>query len=738
MKAVRVGSRRRRDRGARVVVTAGGVTIIASVLGILVFLLVQVLPLLQSAKVAVREPIPAPDVAPLAVLCDEQRTHFAVLGADGVVRVVRQSDGVVDGAIVLEQPLLTLPPADGAPPRIVSGGLLLGQPGFTLTTSDGRALYVTVRFETTWEAERKLIRPVIDAPVEVEVDPGHMAVRACAASARDRSTALVATRADGSLLLVERLAEENAFSGELTVSTQQRTLASPAPIDQLVIDSRRENVFGATRDGRLLWWNLLDRRASEPTVTAVGAPITALALLIGDQSLVVGQADGGLSVWYRIAPEGGRVRLVRTHELPPLPTAIRHLAASWRDRTFAAQDESGELGLYYSTSSRVLWRGQSPLGDASALALAPKNNGALLAASGTLAQLDIESHHPEAGLRAFFGKVWYEGYPEPAHIWQSSSGSNEAEAKLGLAPLLFGTLKATLFSLLFAVPLALLAAMYTSQLMHWKIRRYVKPAVEIMASLPSVVLGFLAGLWLAPRLTTVFLALPLFLLFAPVATIAAGRLGERLPARWRRGVPEGFAAIGFIGVLALVLGAALALSRPLERALFDGDFVAWMRGVLGVTYDSKNCIVLGLAMGIAVIPIIFAIAEDAFSNVPRSLVSASLALGADRWYTVTRVVLPTASPGLFSAVMVGFGRAVGETMIVVMASGNTPIIDWNLFNGLRSLSANIATEIPEAPEGGTLYRTLFLAALLLFAVTFTVNTAAELVRQHLRERYARL
>ena len=160
---------------------------------------------------------------------------------------------------------------------------------------------------------------------------------------------------------------------------------------------------------------------------------------------------------------------------------------------------------------------------------------------------------------------------------------------------------------------------------------------------------------------------------------------------------------------------------------------------LGLTYDQRNCLVVGLAMGFAVIPIIFTIAEDAFSNVPASLTAASLALGASRWQTAVRVVvLPTASPGVFSAVMIGFGRAVGETMIVLMATGNTPIMDWSIFNGMRTLSANIAVEIPEAPYGGTLYRVLFLSAALLFVLTFVVNTAAELIRQRLRERYKAL
>jgi phosphate transport system permease protein len=161
----------------------------------------------------------------------------------------------------------------------------------------------------------------------------------------------------------------------------------------------------------------------------------------------------------------------------------------------------------------------------------------------------------------------------------------------------------------------------------------------------------------------------------------------------------------------------------------------WLQNTWGLTYDQRNCLVVGIAMGFAVIPIIFTISEDAFSSVPSSLSAASLALGASRWQTAVRVVLPTASPGVFSAVMVGFGRAVGETMIVLMATGNTPVMDWSLFNGIRTLSANIAVEIPEAPYGGTLYRTLFLAAALLFVMTFVVNTIAEIIRQRLRDRY---
>ena len=193
--------------------------------------------------------------------------------------------------------------------------------------------------------------------------------------------------------------------------------------------------------------------------------------------------------------------------------------------------------------------------------------------------------------------------------------------------------------------------------------------------------------------------------------VRAGALGGR--RRWPSGWP--------------------ARSKPDSSAATSGSGCS--QGPLGMRYDQRNNIIIAFGLGFTVIPIIFSIAEDSLSNVPYSMTAASMALGASRWQTLWRVVLPSASPGIFAAIMIGFGRAVGETMIVLMATGNTPILDWSPLNGMRTLSANIAVEIPEAPVGGTLYRVLFLCAVLLFLLTFTVNTAAELVRQHLRKRF---
>jgi phosphate transport system permease protein len=418
--------------------------------------------------------------------------------------------------------------------------------------------------------------------------------------------------------------------------------------------------------------------------------------------------------------------------------AVVALTPSPRNKGFAALDQNGGMGLFHSTSHRVLWTGQAQVPRPAALSFSPKADGLILTGPDQVADLDFHNPHPEISIRALLGKVWYEGYEEPDLTWQSSSGTDDFEPKLSLVPLLVGSLKGTFYSLFLAIPLGVLGAMYASQFMHPSLRGVVKPAVEVMAALPSVVLGFLAGLWLAPRLEEVLGSMILLAFALPATAILTGLLFSQMPARIRNRIPVGMEAILTIVTLAIAGYVCMRLTVPFEQLLFGGPMKIWITETVGLPFDQRNAVVVGLGMGFAVIPIIFSVAEDAFTNVPRHLVAGSLALGANRWQTVTRVVLPTASPGVFSAIIIGFGRAVGETMIVLMATGNTPIMDWNPFNGFRTLSANIAVEIPEAPHGGTLYRTLFLAALLLFILTFAVNTVAELVRTHLRKRYANL
>jgi len=359
-----------------------------------------------------------------------------------------------------------------------------------------------------------------------------------------------------------------------------------------------------------------------------------------------------------------------------------------------------------------------------------------LTSEGKLVRWKLEDRYPEASWSTFFGKIWYEGATEPAYTWQSSSGSDEFEAKYSLVPLFYGTVKGTFYALIFALPIALLSAIYVSQFLRPEYRNIVKPVMEIMASLPSVVLGFLAGLWLAPLVDTHLISIFCVILILAPLGLLVGAIWAGLPQPWRRQVKPGLEFVWFLPILAIFVTLAWQLGPWVESLLFtvkEGqtgaaivDFREWWRQVSTLGYDARNCLVVGFAMGFAVIPLIFTIAEDALSNVPQSLVSGSLALGASRWQTVWKVVLPTALSGIISAVMIGFGRAIGETMIVLMVC-SASVMSWSVFDSARSITTTIAAEMAEAVSGGPHYRILFMLGALLFAATFVSNMIGDFV-----------
>ncbi len=483
-------------------------------------------------------------------------------------------------------------------------------------------------------------------------------------------------------------------------------------------------------------------------------PVMQMALLLGDVTALFTDDQGRLRFFQLHIPEGSPHRVfVRTAEMRPLSGTIEWLAPSPRHKTLLAGNRE-QLALIHATTGKIRLRLKPDAPIARGFFDARGARLALLDASGALRFHQLEDPHPEAGWRAFFGKVWYEGHGTPKWMWQSTGGGDDYEPKLSLVPLLIGSLKGTLYALLFSIPIALLAAIYSSQFLGMRMRGYVKPVMEIMASLPSVVLGFLAALWLAPLIEDRVPSLLLMTLAMPVTALLAGTLWKHVPPRLRHRAPAGFESWLLAPLLLAALCSAWQFGPLLEKTFFvatlgDGtrvaDFRLWWPEATGLPFDQRNSLVVGFMMGFAVIPVIFTIAEDALSNVPASLTSAAEALGASRWQVVRTVVLPVASAGIFSALIIGFGRAIGETMIVVMATGNTPIMDesgrlifgshWNLFDGMRTLSANIAVELPEAAQNSTHYRTLFLGALLLFLITFVLNTAAEILRHRLRQKF---
>ena len=724
----RLRRRRRADRAAGWLVRAGGAAIVLSIFGILGFIVAQVLPLFRPARVERVESIGTAVGEPRGLLSDPWAAHVVEVDGDGRLSVVR----VDDGALVAEASPL------GAGVRPTAVALARARDEVALGTAEGGVAIAVVAWDAHFEAGVRRVQPRIEVLETVAALPG-VSIGAVALQSLASGRLLAVASPAGEVALLRLVREENAFTGEVTSRIERQNLAATGEVVRLELDDAGRRLYGVRHDQALVWWELDAPDAAPAHVVEAGGrgAVTALAMLVGGRSLLVGRASGAVEVWFE-ATRAGQPQLVRTRVFDLFAAPVAAFAPSRRHKAAVAASVDGDLALFHSTSERTLWRGHAALRGAPVLVMAPRGDTFFVASSAEVDVFSVDAPHPELSLGALFGRVWYEGYPAPAFVWQSSSGTDDFEPKLSLVPLMLGTIKGTLYSLLIAVPLAVLSAMYVAQFMAPEIRRLVKPLIEIMAAMPSVVLGFLAGLWLAPRVATILPAFVLGVVLVPLGSLAAGAGWEALPARWRRHLPRGTEVIFFvIGVLAAAR-LAFDLGPWLETTAFGGDLAGWLAGTLGLPYDQRNAVVVGVAMGFAVIPIIFAIAEDAFENVPANLVSASLALGANRWQTVTRVVFPTASPGIFSAVMVGFGRAVGETMIVLMATGNTPILEWNPFNGFRTLSANIAVEIPEAPQGGTLYRVLFLAALALFLLTFTVNTAAELIRGRLRRRYASL
>jgi phosphate transport system permease protein len=723
--ARRIARLKRIDRAAVFIITLGGLSVVISVLGILVFIAAEALPMFRAAGITAWGPVtftaPAPvDPAFRAIGVDEYRKFLYSISRDA--RVVFRD--TANGATTLEVPLPGLP---ASTPIVASSRSLLGN-FMAAATADGRAALVQVVFVPRYENDRLagVDASVIDRGL-VELDPSKRPIRQISYTEDDGLKRVAAVVGDRDIALWRSDAAAVTHQAVVQVAAGQRVAH--------VRVGRRGSITAATDTGDLYHWLHDEEPQLTHVVSVAKEPITALEYLIGGSSVVVGTRSGSVTSWFRAESAAGSQVLLRAHVYEGQGSSVVAFAASPRDRSFAVAGADGTLTLRHQTSERTLASLSNAFSAEGDLLIAPKADAIYSVRADGFAPFAMDNPHPEISWRALFGKVWYEGYAEPEYVWQSSGASDDFEPKLSLMPLVFGTLKGTLYAMVFAIPIAVLAALYTSQFVHPSIKAKIKPTVEIMAALPSVVIGFIAGLYLAAVVEKQLVAVFVMMVMMPVFGTSGVLVWRVLPEAWSSRLRAGTEVVLILPLLLVAGWLSVQIAPTLEGWWFGGVARAWLQATWGLTYDQRNCLVVGMAMGFAVIPIIFTIAEDAFTSVPSSLTAASLALGASRWQTAVRVVLPTGSPGVFSAVMIGFGRAVGETMIVLMATGNTPVMDWSIFNGIRTLSANIAVEIPEAPNGGTLYRTLFLAAALLFVITFIINTIAEVIRQRLRERY---
>ena len=334
---------------------------------------------------------------------------------------------------------------------------------------------------------------------------------------------------------------------------------------------------------------------------------------------------------------------------------------------------------------------------------------------------------------SLFKPQHYEGYDEQDMVWQTTSASDYQESKFSITPLIIGSIKASLLALVIAIPLAIGAAIYSGYFAKSRLRHIVKPAIEMLEAIPSVLIGFIAAIWLSPKAEQFLFSFAFFIVVVPFMLIGVALLQrnvvDKLTVRLRHGSELLLAIVGVF-----ILGYISVEWAPdwfFSIMNVDGyDFlVSQSHSPIG-----KTTVVVAIALGVAISPSIYSLAEDAISGVPDNLKHASFALGATRLQTLMHVVLQVALPGIVAAIMIGFGRAFGETMIVLMVTGNTPVASWGLIEGLRALTANLAIELPEADASSAHYQILFLTACILFLFTFIVNTLAELLRQRLRSR----
>ncbi|MEW4565007.1 ABC transporter permease subunit [Bremerella sp. JC770] len=714
-------------------------------------------------------------------------------------------------------------------------GKQLAHPGDTAIYKEG-----VVQMTPQGQYRAQVVDWEIGDPIQVSdsaiVLLDHLPQASARSSLGGKSTTFAALTGDDQLKLGVVREKKSLLSGKTKLDTKFYDLppaekSSGAP-QFLLIDDLGNNVLAVNPSGQLLRYDIRDTDAIRiaETVDLVpdsDATITACDWILGRETLFVGDSEGNCSGWFQIRladrsddkfanrSSSDGFALVRAHQFPQGPGAVSAFGASSRSRMFMVGYATGQCSLFHMTTEKHVADLAMPEGGLVELArIAPRDDGLLVEADGKIAHFAMSPGFPDITLASLFLPVWYEGYAEPLNMWQSSSSKTEDELKFSLYPLISGTFKATFYSMLFGAPLALLAAVYTSEFSTRRTRMLVKPTVEMMASLPSVVLGFLAALVLAPVVEDVVPACLAAMFVIPFTILLGAFLWQVMPQAFTLRL-QPYRLWFLMPVLALGIYLAYEMGPAIEQWLFLGNIKYWLvhpeegtgvggwllilipfcslvsfvldanfinafwrgsvakaprftfallslgkflllstltfamaytlgtlldmsgwdpRGTYIGEFDQRNSLIVGFVMGFAVIPIIYTLADDALSTVPSHLRSASLGCGATHWQTTVRVVIPTAMSGLFSALMIGLGRVAGETMIVLMAGGNTPIEDWNIFNGFRTLSTNIAIELPEAVQGSSHYRVLFLSALVLFLLTFLINTVAEVVRLYFRRR----
>ncbi len=730
-------TRNLRDLVTKIIVNAGGGAVFIALGAIFVYLALEVIPLftdVESKQVSSQQ-IQNNELIHLSI--EEQNQVALTINKSGVLRFIQTESGKV----ILEKQI--------ADKDISSAYTLNGSSKIyiMLAFADGTAKIISPEYKSIYrEGQNTEIVPSITFPISeddlVLHDDGSKIEKAVF-EINEESLSIISI-SDAHIYLSKFLKEESFLDDKITWEKEQQLIEQPVKPDYIFIDQTQSDILVIENSGNFVkLTNELDIVQQDDFLANESLKIATAETLSSGSSLLIADTNGTITHWFPVRNnknvfEYTKIRDIEITSSNAASSKIVKIVPEYSRKVAYVYDDQGTVYFMHTTSEQIFHQQNFVEDDIKNFAISPRSNAILINHGNNISLFKVHNEHPEVSFSSLWQKVWYEGYEKPEYIWQSSSSSNDFEPKFSFMPLAFGTIKAAFYAMLFATPIGVLAGAYTAYFMKPSLRRVVKPTVELMAALPTVILGFLAGLWLAPfiehNLPGIF-AVPIIFTFG---ILALSIIWIYMPKKIREALPEGCEILILIPAIIFFIWLSFYLSPALEVLLFDGNTRSWLTDTMHINFDQRNSIIIGITMGIAVIPNIFSITEDAVFGVPRSLTNGSLALGATPWQTMTRVIVLTASPAIFSAIMIGMGRAIGETMIVLMATGNTPIMDFNIFEGMRTLAANIAVEMPEAEVGSTHFRLLFLSAFALFILTFIFNTLSEIVSTRLRKKYSNL
>ena len=583
-----------KDVATRYLMAFGGIGVILAIVLIAFYLFYVVIPMFKSAHIesVATYSVPAPDEVSsntLIYAMEEQREVALRITDQGQAVFFSTIDGEIRQTVDFK-----------LPPDISITSVSTGDPTeqmIGLGLSNGAVVFFQHDYAVTFPDDVRLITPGIYFPFgeePIQINKLGEAVTHLSVQYDSEQATIVAYGSQAGIKLVNFAREEAFLSDDVEIIREESVIPIDAEgIVALRMDIEQREMYVADVSGNIYFYDIKDK-ANPRLVQKVRAVegdvhITVLEFLAGGISILVGDTSGQIAQWFPVRDEDNNYTLQKIRSFNKQKSPITAIAPEYSRKGFIAIDESGEMGIYHTTAHRTVLLKQ--IGDHAfnAMTLSPRANAVVIENNkGEVEFWHIDNEHPEISFQSIWGKVWYESRDKPEYIWQSSSASNDFEPKFSLTPLAYGTFKAAFYAMLFAIPLSIFGAMYTAYFMAPKMRQIVKPTIEIMEALPTVILGFLAGLWLAPFVEAHLPGMFVLMICVPLSILLAAAAWEFVPGDIKHKVPDGWEAALLMPVIILAVTFSIGISQPIENLLFSGNLPLWLSQELGITYDQRT------------------------------------------------------------------------------------------------------------------------------------------------------